>query len=351
MKILGCETAVVQVNFEGVMPGTHIVLRLITDDGREGISYVSRVNPRNMRPLRLLVEAMVQLVIGRDATDLPEICKRLYAAAPGAPVTGLELRAASAVEIAAWDLKGKALQQPVHQLLGATRTRVPVSANWGLMPGQDPGVLAAHIDRLLARGFGALKCPVGMAPLDKAIAHVQFVRRCAGPGVRIIVDGNFSWSVEQALLFAHATEDCDLYWIEDPVAPHDYAGLKHVTDAIQQNTCAGEMFQQRHEFRELLARRGADHIMIDQDLGLAGFMQVAGMAERAGCPVINHLAPEILLHAVAAAPNGLIVGLVPWAQPLFLEQLQVVAGELVLPEIPGLGLTLDAEMLERCAIE
>jgi L-alanine-DL-glutamate epimerase-like enolase superfamily enzyme len=342
---------VVQVDFEGVMRGTHIVLRLRTEEGPEGISYVSRVNARNMQPLRLLIESMAAGLAGQDATDIPAICSRLYQPAMGAALCGLELRAASAVEVAAWDLKGKALGQPVHRLLGANRARVPVSANWRLAPGQDPATLAAHIEQLLARGFLAMKCPVGAAPLAQAIEHVQFVRRCAGPAVRIIVDGNFSWTVEQALQFARATEDCDLYWIEDPVASHDFDGLKQLTDAIAQRTCAGEVFQHLHEFRWLLEQRCADNIMIDQDLGVTGFMRVARMAAEAGCPVINHLAPEILAHCVAAAPNGLIVGLVPWAQPLFVEPLRVEAGELVLPQTPGLGLILDEDVLRRCALD
>jgi L-alanine-DL-glutamate epimerase-like enolase superfamily enzyme len=351
MKITGCETAAVRVNFESVMPGTHIVLRLRTAEGVEGVSYVSRVNVRNLKPLRLLIEHFAASVVGQDATDIPALCRQLYQPALGAPVAGLELRAASAVEIAAWDIRGKTLQQPVHRLLGGTRTQVPVSANWQLMPGQDPTVLEAHIGNLIERGFQAMKCPVGRSPLDQAIAHVRHVRRCAGPAVKIIVDGNFAWSVEQALQFARATEDCGLYWVEDPVAPHDLAGLKQVTDTIAQRTCAGEVFQHLHEFRALIDGRCSRNVMIDQDIGLTGFMQVAGMAEAAGCPVVNHLAPEVLLHGVAAAPNGLIVGLVPWAQPLFAEPLRVKDGLLTLPQTPGLGLTLDEDVLKRCAVE
>lgn len=351
MKIRSCETIVAQVDFEGAMRGTHIVLRLHTEEGAQGISYVSRVNGRNMQPLRLLIESMATSLAGRDATDIAGLCARLYQPARGAPLGGLELRAASAIEVAAWDLAGKALGLPVHRLLGGERDRVPVSANWQLAPGQEPAALAAHIANILERGFGAMKCPVGAAPLQQAIEHVQFVRRCAGPAAKIIVDGNFSWSVEQALQFARATQDCDLYWIEDPVAAHDFEGLKQITDAVSQNTCAGEVFQHLHEFRWLLERRCADNIMIDQDLGITGFMRVAAMAAAAGSPVINHLAPEILAHCVAAAPNGLIVGLVPWAQPLFVEPLRVHAGELVLPQTPGLGLVLDEDVLRRCALD
>ena len=327
------------------MPGMHVVLRLQTDEGVEGVSYVSRVNSRNVNALTLLIEAMVEATIGMDATDTQSLYAHLYKPVLGAPVSGLELRAASAIEVAAWDIKGKALGQPVYRLMGGTRDRVPISANWGLMPGAAPEKLAAHIGNLLERGFRAVKCPVGRAPLDEAIAHVRFVRQCAGPGVRIIVDGNFAWSVEDALTFAGETEQYDLYWIEDPVAYHDYDGLKRITDHISQATCAGEVFQQPHEFRWLLERQCSNYVMIDQDLGLTGFFNVARMAAEHGRSVVNHLASEVLSQAIAAVPNGLIVGLVPWGQPLFAEPLRIENGELVMPQAPGLGLTLNDDVL------
>jgi len=350
MKITGCETIAVTVNFEGAMSGTHVVLRLQTDQGLEGIAYVSRINPANMRPMMLAIEALVESLRGEDPTRVEAIYARLFRAPLGAPVSGLELRAASAIDVACWDLKGKALGEPVHRLMGGFRDRIPISANWGLMPGPAPDKVAAHLESLLARGFRAVKCPVGLAPLEAGIAHVKWVRQCVGPDVKIIVDGNFRWTVKEALRFARETEDCDLYWIEDPVPSHDYAGLKRVNDGARQSVCAGEVFQQPHEFARLLEERCSDYVMIDQDLGLTGFLRVVHMAAAYDRPVVNHLAPEVLSQALAAVPNGLIVGLVPWGQPLFTAPMRVEDGMLVMPDGPGLGLTLDEDVLKRCAV-
>jgi L-alanine-DL-glutamate epimerase-like enolase superfamily enzyme len=350
MRIEKCETVAVTVNFEGVMPGTHVVLRLRTDDGAEGIAYVSRVTAGTAQAMRLLIEDLVDRVKGDDPTQIEDIYAKLYRGKLGAPVSGMELRAASAIDVACWDLKGKKLGQPVHRLMGGQRDRVPVSANWGLMPGRTPDDIAAHLDDLIARGFRAVKCPVGFASLDAAIAHVRFVRAQVGADVKIIVDGNFQWTVEQALRFARETETLDLYWIEDPIAYHDYDGMVQVAAATRQNICAGEVYQQIHEYRWLLQRPCSDYVMIDQDLGLTGFLTVARMAQVHRRPVVNHLAPETLAHAIAAMPNGLIVGLVPWGQPLFTEQLRIEDGELVMPSGPGLGLILDEDVLKSCAL-
>ena len=349
MKIIGCAVSAVSVNFEGVMAGTHVVLRLRTDTDLEGISYVSRVNPRTMKPLVLLIEALVESLIGQPA-DTEAVYARLFKPVLGAPISGLELRAASAIDVALWDIKGKAADQPLWKLMGGYRDRVPISANWRLMPGSAPEVIAAHLEDLIGRGFRAVKCPVGFAPLQTAIDHVRFVRSCIGPDIRIIVDGNFQWSLKDALHFARETEALDLYWIEDPVPYHDYAGMAQVTKSVKQRICAGEVFQQLHEFRWLMERGCCDYVMIDQDLGLTGFLKVAHMAEAYGLPVVNHLAPEVLSHAIAALPNGLIVGLVPWGQPLFTEPMKVEDGDLIMPNGPGLGLTFDEDVLLRCRV-
>jgi len=195
-----------------------------------------------------------------------------------------------------------------------------------------------------------VKTPVGGASLETAIDHVKFVSQCVGPDVKIIVDGGFRWSVKEALHFSRVMEDVNLYWIEDPVAFHDYEGLKQVTTTAKQRVTAGEVYQHPYQFKRLVEEHASDNVMIDQDLGLTGFFHVAHMANIYGYPVINHLAPEVLSQAMAAVPNGLIVGLVPWGQPLFTEPMKVEDGELVMPAGPGLGLTLDEDVLKASAL-
>ncbi|MBN8831796.1 MAG: mandelate racemase/muconate lactonizing enzyme family protein [Sphingomonadales bacterium] len=350
MKITGCETHAVTVNYEGMMSGTHVVLRLRTDQGIEGISYVSRVGPRNIRAMALVMEAMVESLNGLDPSNTEENFRKLIGPSLGAPVSGLELRAASAIDVACWDLKGKAVGQPVYKLMGGFRDRLPISANWALMPGPPKDKLQAHLENLLARGFRAVKAPCGFATIPAAVDHVKFIRSVVGPEVKIIVDLNFQHGVKDALRFARETEEVDLYWIEDPVAFHDYEGMAEVRAGARQPITCGEVYQFQHEFKWLLEKRCSDNVMIDQDLGLTGFLKVAHMAQAYGCPVINHLAPEALSHPIAAVPNGLIVGLVPWGQPLFTEPMKVEDGNLVMSAAPGLGLTLDEDVLVKCAV-
>ena len=127
--------------------------------------------------------------------------------------------------------------------------------------------------------------------------------------------------------------------------------LRKVKDALEETRiCAGEVYQNLPAFRRLFEERAADLAMIDLDLGLTGFLKVAHLAEAYGIPIVNHLASEILAHGIAAAPNGLIVGFYPWAQPLFTTPARIENGHLHLSHTPGLGLDLDEDVLRKAAL-
>ncbi len=102
--------------------------------------------------------------------------------------SGLEARAASAIDAAAWDIRGKALGQPVWRLLGGFRDRLPVSANWGVQSGADADTLARRANALIERGFRTLKFQVGFLNRTVAVAHMRLMREIVGKDIRLIVE-------------------------------------------------------------------------------------------------------------------------------------------------------------------
>jgi L-alanine-DL-glutamate epimerase-like enolase superfamily enzyme len=351
MRITDCSVHPVRVTMpEESVTGTHVVLRLRTDEGIEGVSYVSRLGGGTIKPLALLIEAAVEAVRGADPLATEALYEQLFRAGVGGPRSGLEARAASAVDAAAWDIKGKAVGQPVYRLLGGYRDRMPVSANWRVQAGPKPDELAASARGLLERGFGGLKFQLGFLEREAALGHTRLIREIVGRDIKLIVDANQRWTVKQAISMGEALAEFDPYWIEDPVVATDLAGLRQVREALGISICAGEVFQHPSQFRRLFEVGGSDVCMIDLDLGLTGFVKVAHMAEVHGLPVVNHLASEILAHGMAAVPNGYIIGFYPWAQPLFVHEARIDNGELVMPDTPGLGLELDEDALQRFAI-
>ncbi len=352
MRITGYQTHPVRVVQQGSMTGTHIVLRIQTEEGIDGVTFVSRLNEVTLAPTVLLLQNMLAPLVGDDPLDAEGLYRRIYRlddAVAGTPV-GLEARAASAIDAALWDIRGKVAGMPVYRLLGGSRQRLPVSANWGVDHGQSAADLERNMQRHLDTGFRSFKFRGGHLTRQQLADHMHALRDIAGPDVQLCVDGNQRWSVKQTIEMLDAVEDCEPYWIEDPVPHHDVAGLQELRGAVATRICAGEVFQSIPQHRRMLEERAVDILMIDMDLGISGFRRVAALAEAYCVPVVNHLAAEVLAHALAAAPTGHVLGFNSWAQALFAEPVQIEDGEFVLSDRPGLGLELDEEALTRFAV-
>jgi L-alanine-DL-glutamate epimerase-like enolase superfamily enzyme len=162
-------------------------------------------------------------------------------------------------------------------------------------------------------------------------------------------DINQLWSVHHAIEVGHRITQFHLFWLEDPTAHDDYAGLARVADALSTPIAAGEYHYGIVPFRHLLEARSVDIVMIDllRVGGITQWMKVAGMAEAFNVPVVSHLIPEIHVHLVAAIPNGLTVEYMPWTLRLYEETPAMEGGRLVVPKKPGLGLAFDQAAIKR----
>jgi L-alanine-DL-glutamate epimerase-like enolase superfamily enzyme len=358
MRVTSYVIDCVRVPTAEAITGSHLVLRLRTDDGLEGFGYVSRLRDDALKTCASLVQRYVdEAIVGEDPRDTERLFSKLWRRGGGLP--GYVERAASVIDVALWDLKAKAAGQPLWQALGGFRSRVDCYASWRLEPAENLGgpaarggsLLAESASYLLERGFKAMKFHTLTMSQAGVVEHMRVLRETCGPDVPIMVDVNQRWDVKQAIAAGRALAPYDPYWIEDPVPVDDYAGMRQIRETLETRICAGEPYRSLSPFRYLLENRSVDIAMIDLDLGLTGFMKVAHMAEAFGMPVVPHLATEVLAHAVAAVPNGLTVEYYPWAEPLWCDPLHLDAdGRLVLPEKPGLGLELDEAALARLAV-
>ena len=182
---------------------------------------------------------------------------------------------------------------------------------------------------------------------------MRVMRDAVGDEIDLMVDINQGWNVNQAITMGREMASYNLFWLEDPTHHQDYEGLARIADALDTPIAAGEYHYGIAPFRHMLERRSVDIVMVDllRVGGLTQWMKVAHMAEAFNLPVVSHLAPEVLVHAVAAAPNGLTVEYMPWSFPLFIEVPRLEDGRLVLPPAPGLSLEFDEAALEAFAVE
>jgi L-alanine-DL-glutamate epimerase-like enolase superfamily enzyme len=297
--------------------------------------------------LKVAVEELAELTVGEDPLRIERIIGKLRdgtgdACGPG----GIFTLAMSAIDIALWDIKGKALEQPLWKLLGGHRDRVPTYASGALRRGLTDDQAQEAASRLIAKGFNQMKTQMALpgnpTPADE-VRRVQVIRDVIGPDVKLMCDINQRWRPEQAIDIGIRANDVGLFWLEDVTAADDYQGLARVTDALSTPIAGGEYLWGIAPFRQMIEARSVNVPMIDilRVGGVSQWMKVAGMAEAFNLPVVSHVMPEILCHVVAACPNGLTVEYMPWMLTLFEETPVIENGELVLPTAPGLGLKFD----------
>ena len=362
MKISRFQTQIVRVPADEQLAGgptppgatrEFVTLRVGTDAGVEGIGYTF-FGAALTGALKSAVDALAALAIGEDPLRTEAVAAKLRSAAAGSGPGGILTLALSAIDIALWDIRGKALDLPLWQMVGGHRERVPTYASGALMRTFPLEHLVKAAPRLVEKGFRQMKTQLALpGETSPAIEvdRIRKVRESIGPDIELMCDINQRWRVEQAIDIGSRIEDVRLAWLEDVTTADDYQGLARVADALATPVCGGEYLYGPAPFRQMLEARSVDIVMIDlmRAGGITQWLKIAGMAEAYNLPVVSHLVPEIHVHLVAAVPNGLTVEYMPWTFRIFQEVPVPDKGELAVSRKPGLGLKFDEAALKRYA--
>ena len=332
-----------------------VILRLRTDNGIEGFGITFYAG-KMTGSLRVAVEELGALTIGEDPLRIEHIVKKLRLAAgdacgPG----GIFALALSAIDVALWDIKGKFLNQPLWKLLGGYRDKVPTYASGSLRRGLTDNQAQRAAQILVQKGFKEMKTQMALpgdpTPAEE-IRRIRVVREAIGPDIKLMCDINQRWRPEQAIDIGSRIEDVGLFWLEDVTTADDYQGLARVTAALKTPIAGGEYLYGIAPFRQMIEARSVDIIMVDivRAGGVSQWMKIAGMAEAFNLPIVSHVMPEILVHLVAAAPNGLTVEYMPWMLALYEETPAIENGMLILPDKPGLGLKFNEDAVQAFTV-
>jgi len=319
-----------------------VTLQVETEDSIEGIGFAFFVGAL-AATLKQAVDQLCELLVGDNPLRTEAVGRKLRQAAGSAGYGGLFTLAFSAIDMALWDIKGKALGQSLGSLLGGLRERVPTYASGALSRTAPLEHVVKAGPILVQKGFKQMKMHLAL-PGDttprREVERARLVREAVGPDIDLMCDINQRWSVNQAIDIGRRIEDVHLYWLEDVTVHDDYSGLARVADALVTPLAGGECLYGIAPFRHMIEAHSVDIIMIDllRVGGIGNWMKVAGMAEACNLPVVSHLFPEIHVHLISAIPNGLTVEYMPWSFRLFEEVPVPVNGELVVPSKPGLGL-------------
>jgi L-alanine-DL-glutamate epimerase-like enolase superfamily enzyme len=304
-----------------------------------------------MRALRAAVEDFGELTVGEDPLRAEAIMAKLRTAAAPCGPGGIVTLALAAIDIALWDIRGKAAGVPLARLLGGLRERVPAYASGALMRTSRLADVERAASALVEKGFHQMKTQMAVDGLTPAqeIERIRVIRGVVGADVALMVDINQRWGVHEAISIGARIEDLGLAWLEDPTSAIDHQGLAEIASALTTPVCAGEYLYGIEPHRQSLAHRSVDIVMIDvlRAGGITGWMKIAAMAEAFNRPVVSHLLPEIQVHTIAAAPNGMTVEFMPWTLRLFEDPPLPVKGEMTVPKGAGLGLRFAPDLFEK----
>jgi galactonate dehydratase len=341
-------------------------LKLTTDDGYEGISEV-RINNRTEALSGYLEGIKKRHVLGSDPFNIEDMVLRLsrndYGRVGEIAGSGIAL-----VEIACWDIIGKVCNQPVYKLIGGQcRSRIKAYANGWYRVERSPEEFHAAALRVIERGYQALKFdPFGSGTYEmdvhetrRSIGLVEAVRDAVGPDVEILIEMHGRFSPATAVSISRSLEEFAPSWVEEPVPPDNLDALKKAAAKINLPIATGERLHTRYEFRDLFLTEAADILQPDITLsgGLSETKKVAAMADTNYMTVAPHnvggpVSTATALHFAASTPNFKIQEHFNDFQELWVKEAatgggypEVVDGYFPLPEGPGLGVTLNEDLI------
>jgi len=319
MKIKEIVPRVLSWEIEGgfrnpVMTWTHknvVLVFVICDDGTVGVGecWASGADPRAL--VATLEDDVAPRLIGADPLAIGTAWEGTNKLAHISARHGILRAAIAGIDIALWDIMGKAAGLPVWKLLGGFTDRVFPYASAGLYaPGKTPEDQGQEMADYVAKGFEGVKMKIGGASFDEDAARVKAVREAIGPDRRLMIDALCVMTPYQAMRFAAAVESYDIYWFEQPVKADDIRGLATVNQHGPIPVSANENAYDRTHFRELITEDAARFIQFDVLVlgGLTEGRRIAALAEAWHLPVTLHHAASVVcmaanLHLAAGVPN------------------------------------------------
>ncbi|TWT11647.1 mandelate racemase/muconate lactonizing enzyme family protein [Reyranella sp. CPCC 100927] len=297
--------------------------------------------------LEVIETVLAPVVLQQDAASIDERVKQMARATRICGRSGIAAFAVAAIEIALWDLLGKARGVPVHELLGGARhAALPAYAS---LPRFDtPQAAASESVRLATQGFTAVKLH------QTDVASVIAVRQALGENVDLMLDTNCAWTEDEAVTMARALEPARLAWLEEPVwPPEDYKAIARVRASTDIPISLGENEYSLAGFEQCLQARATDFLQPSvAKLGILAMTATAAMARAASARFVPHsfyFGPGLAAtaHVLATLPEKDWMELPAGDVPVLEEPLVAKKGTISLPRAPGLGIVLNEDMLQR----
>jgi len=359
MKITGIRTRLYEIessrrladaNFpEGRGRWANLAVFVDTDEGLTGVTGGSPA-------ARGAIHSLEPLIVGQDPRGVRGLWKRMVDRVFKGGNRGIVNDALASIDVALWDLKAKANDEPLWKTLGASIPRVKAYAS-GIDLCLSDEEIRAFYEGMASLGVSAGKIKVGLDQ-DSDIRRIGIMRDAlmkVSNRPTLAIDSNEYWSPKQAIRKIREIEEhFDLTWAEEPARRWDYRGLRKVSRSIKAAVATGENLDDVSDFMPLIANEAVDIVEIGRGTsGITGAMQVAHLAYAFELPVCMMNCPgNYMAHLAAALPNHMMMEVVAAGREVVsTSDARIEDGWIVLGDAPGLGITYDEEALERHAVE
>ena len=300
-----------------------------------------------------MIERLFHRVKGENPFYVERIWDRMYRDNRKPVAKGAYIEAMGSVDIAVWDIIGKALDMPVYKVLGAHTDKLRVYAAGGYYrDDKTTPDLVKEMEGYVEEGFRAVKMKIGGEPMRADAERVRAVREAIGPDIDLLLDANNKWVAYEAIRFGRMVEKYDPFWFEEPVVADDFAGCAEVKHALDIPIVAGENEYTRWGTRDLIEHRSADILNLDtvKAGGITEHRKISALASAYHIPVAPHGSPHMASHLLASTPNALIMETYPAVESRYnpaLPLYPVTDGYITMPQKPGLGIDPDPEVVKK----
>ncbi len=337
----------------GAMPKfkiTGTILRIKTDEGIEGVAGTHFVNAD--AGLVSHIKGWQKLLLKKNPMDIEKIWRDIYNTTNrisfGIPLS------LSVIDCALWDIKGKALGQPVAKLIGGFKDKIKAYASfpWWV----NPKALKSFLDPALDRGFKAVKVRIGKN-LDWDERVLTTVRDLGGDDLEIMADVNSGYTSRQALKIARIAEKLNLRWLEEPLPSDDLIGLSELRKKVDIDIAGGENDAFTWRFRQILESSAYDIIQPDvcRSGGITEVKKIAALAESYGKLCINHIFgigpiqyANLQMNCAVSNCPYMEYGFYPDEFLMTKAPIELTKdGDALLPSLPGLGFELDDDVFNK----
>ena len=323
-----------------------IVVDITTQSGIAGMGYRHLLNLPLQDVIARCIEAMAPQVIGRHATEVEAIWQALWRSTLTAGGGGVTMMAQSAIDIALWDVVGRAAGMPLHRLWGHHQARIPIYGS-GCFRGTRGDGMIAKAQHLVGQGYTAIKMQVAhIGDWREDVQNVRRMREALGPDIDIMIDVNMGWTADIAIHAGRRIQEYDVYWLEEPVLPDDHAGYLRCAEALDMRIVGGETHFGRAGLKPFFENPRLPILQPDPMRGgLTELRKIATVADTWGMTIAPHLFPELNVHLLASIPNAAWAEQMGLLDDLWVQRPVIEAGFITAPETPGHGLAFRPEVL------